>query len=67
MKPDVVTVILAVLVAGGQAFSIFTSLMVRNAVLKMERRVLDEVDRKYKRQDVCGAEMKALSGHRRPA
>jgi len=51
MKPDLVTAIIAGVVALAEALNVFLFLRIRVAQLEGQKRILDEVESKYVRKD----------------
>jgi hypothetical protein len=58
--PETGSVIVAAVAVVGQLVNVFLNLKLRAAIAESEMRVLDQVAREYKRQDVCAVEMKLL-------
>lgn len=59
MNPELLAAIVAVVALAGQALNALLFLKIRVSQLEGEKRVLDEVDKKYVRKEVCSFHLPA--------
>jgi len=66
MSDGLIAVVVSVVALASQGFNVWLSLRLRVALLEMEKRVLDQVDRDFVRQGVCDERHDGRRRHGRP-